>query len=199
MECSKCKQDKPPEAFNWENKAQGKRQNVCRACFSEYNKERYRKNADLVKDRVKRYREENPSAVLATKIRACEKKPTPRNAARVIDAAIKAGEITRPGACSGCGASSDDVKIEAHHHDYTRPLDVIWLCPKCHSLLDIERRTREGKPYCSACRQVRCTETGEVFPSITRAAAWAHRTPGSLHQCLSGKSETCGGYHWERV
>lgn len=30
--------------------------------------------------------------------------------------------------CLKCG----DPKSHAHHHDYTRPLDVIWLCAKHH-------------------------------------------------------------------
>jgi hypothetical protein len=30
-----------------------------------------------------------------------------------------------------CGAT----KTEAHHTDYSRPLDVVWLCKHCHRLL----------------------------------------------------------------
>lgn len=30
--------------------------------------------------------------------------------------------------CVICG-----LKAQAHHHDYTKPLDVIWLCSKHHS------------------------------------------------------------------
>lgn len=30
--------------------------------------------------------------------------------------------------CAVCGAK----KVQAHHHDYSRPLDVEWLCFACH-------------------------------------------------------------------
>jgi hypothetical protein len=30
--------------------------------------------------------------------------------------------------CSMCGA----LKAECHHPDYTKPLEIIWLCRRCH-------------------------------------------------------------------
>ncbi len=30
--------------------------------------------------------------------------------------------------CAKCG----DAKSEMHHHDYSKPLEVEWLCRKCH-------------------------------------------------------------------
>ena len=43
--------------------------------------------------------------------------------------ALKHGELVRPTNCSQC---SSDHKIEGHHDDYTKPLEVRWLCEKCH-------------------------------------------------------------------
>lgn len=51
------------------------------------------------------------------------------SAHRKVRLAIKSGALIRPGICSGCGVS---CRPDAHHHDYSKPLDVIWLCKKCH-------------------------------------------------------------------
>lgn len=52
-----------------------------------------------------------------------------REATRQYRKAVMAGEIT-PEACSVCGSIE---RIHGHHEDYSRPLDVIWLCPIHHS------------------------------------------------------------------
>lgn len=43
--------------------------------------------------------------------------------------ALKSGRLTRPDHCENCGAP---CKPHAHHDDYSKPLDVRWLCAKCH-------------------------------------------------------------------
>lgn len=47
--------------------------------------------------------------------------------------ATKRGELIRPKNCELCGNSGT---IQAHHKDYSKPLEVIWLCIKCHSQED---------------------------------------------------------------
>lgn len=53
-----------------------------------------------------------------------------RNIRRRVSEAVQTGELLRPATCSRCGAG--DVKIQGHHHDYTRVLDVEWVCIPCH-------------------------------------------------------------------
>lgn len=43
---------------------------------------------------------------------------------------IKRGKIKR-NACVKCG----NEQAEVHHSDYTKPLEIIWLCRKCHILI----------------------------------------------------------------
>jgi hypothetical protein len=44
--------------------------------------------------------------------------------------AIRRGTIKKPDACSACATASP--RLEAHHTDYSQPLNVQWLCTKCH-------------------------------------------------------------------
>lgn len=53
-------------------------------------------------------------------------------------AAAKRKGILIPQPCSACGK-----KAEAHHNDYTKPLEIVWLCRQHHRLIDT---SNEGRP-----------------------------------------------------
>lgn len=44
--------------------------------------------------------------------------------------ALQKGKIVKPGACEFCG--TENTRLLGHHEDYSKPYDVIWLCPSCH-------------------------------------------------------------------
>lgn len=48
---------------------------------------------------------------------------------RILSNAIRCRRVIRAEACWHCGSTE---RIEGHHVDYSRPLDVIWLCRSCH-------------------------------------------------------------------
>ena len=48
--------------------------------------------------------------------------------------AVRVGKLI-PQPCKTCGKN----KSEAHHENYNRPLDVIWLCHQCHKALHHKR------------------------------------------------------------
>lgn len=50
-----------------------------------------------------------------------------RNAVRY---ALGTGTLVKPGECSVCHGS--EHRIEAHHPDYSKRLEVVWLCAPCH-------------------------------------------------------------------
>ena len=54
-----------------------------------------------------------------------------RHHARVeLGNATRQGKITKSGKCSVCGSAEE---IQGHHEDYSKPLDVVWLCRDCHA------------------------------------------------------------------
>lgn len=62
-----------------------------------------------------------------------------------------------PQPCADCGAPADQT--QKHHEDYDRPLDVIWLCSKCHGV-----RHREADPgICSKCKTEKVRGQGQRY------------------------------------
>lgn len=55
--------------------------------------------------------------------------PEKRRARYAVRRAIETGKITRQ-PCEECGMSP----AQAHHEDYSKPLEVRWLCTRCHGL-----------------------------------------------------------------
>lgn len=53
-----------------------------------------------------------------------------------VEKAILRGRLVRPETCEKCGKSprfrDGRSGIQAHHADYNKPLDVMWLCQPCH-------------------------------------------------------------------
>lgn len=141
--CSKCGQTLPISEFNWSNKSAGIRQSTCRECFRKYNRRRYLMKRGTIKENVSRYKTMYPDRILKTRLATNAKHPTKQNARKCVEAAITSGDLTRPSVCSGCGCSSKEHRIEAHHHDYSKTLSVIWLCTPCHRRMDAQRRKHE--------------------------------------------------------
>ena len=51
-----------------------------------------------------------------------------RKASASVNHAVRAGRLAKL-PCAACGT---DKNVEAHHEDYSRPLDVVWLCRTHH-------------------------------------------------------------------
>jgi hypothetical protein len=62
-----------------------------------------------------------------------------------VEKKVHRGSIVKPDACEECGARPDERwRIEAHHDDYTKPLEVRWLCKSCHMEADKAKRAQEA-------------------------------------------------------
>lgn len=59
------------------------------------------------------------------------KDPLKVKAQNKVNKAVASGRLLRPGRCSQCG---EECKPDAHHADYSKPLEVEWLCRRCHRL-----------------------------------------------------------------
>jgi hypothetical protein len=57
--------------------------------------------------------------------------PERRAAGIAVRDAVAKGLLTRPKRCERCNRQR---KIHGHHPDYSKPLEVEWLCVHCHGL-----------------------------------------------------------------
>jgi ribosomal protein S27AE len=60
-----------------------------------------------------------------------ERNPERYKANTALTNAVRLGYIIKPEICSRCG---DGGIIDGHHADYSKPLEVEWLCRACHTL-----------------------------------------------------------------
>jgi hypothetical protein len=135
--CFKCGEEKPLSAFYSHPQMKDGHLNKCIECTKADTAERV---ARLVSDpewRIKELRRQRAKSALArangtaspvkpeTQQAWCERNPEKRRAHYAVSNAIRDGRLIRQ-PCF-CGA-----KAEAHHADYSKPLEVTWLCRKHH-------------------------------------------------------------------
>lgn len=94
----------------------------------------YDKARGMHPDRVatrERYRKTDAGKAAVKKAQAAYKARAPerRKAVDKLNNAVRDGTITKPSTCSSCDKA---CRIHGHHDDYTKPLEVVWLCARCH-------------------------------------------------------------------
>lgn len=77
----------------------------------------------------KDWRMKNPERDAQLKRIRRERYPERSSARRKVQTAIENGTLIKPLHCEMCG---NETPLDGHHEDYSKPLDVIWLCRLCH-------------------------------------------------------------------
>lgn len=65
-----------------------------------------------------------------------DKNPDKYKIYKTVFSAVRNGTLKRKKCFCG------KIKVEAHHEDYSKPLEVIWLCKKHHAEYDRKRRKK---------------------------------------------------------
>lgn len=152
--CSKCGETKAVGEFSRQRSKKDGRQSRCKACNRAELKAWERANPERVAEKSKRYREanpersrestrrwkeRNPKKVAAQQKRYREQHPGKHRARHMLKNAVRAGRLSKPECCEDCGVLTKPRHLHAHHPDYSKPLEVEWLCRKCH-------RQRHSRP-----------------------------------------------------
>ena len=130
--CFKCHTEKPlSEYYKLASMADG-HLNKCKECTKLDVQKHRTDNLDKVREydrrrsilphriehitqNTKKYRENNPEKWAAH---------------QAVNHAVRDGKIVKPKCCQSCGI---DKRLHGHHDDYTKPLEVMWLCVPCHA------------------------------------------------------------------
>ena len=133
--CSGCKRTKPTSEFYADKNKPDGLKGQCKTCH-EAGLRRWRyENPDKVRGRKERYYRAHCDEQLARTREWQDGHPGALAAHGAVNRAIAAGELRPPATCPGCGrpdAGGKNRTMVAHHTDYTRPLDIEWLCHRCH-------------------------------------------------------------------
>lgn len=126
--CNICNRDLPFDMFHIRRASHDGLCARCKDCQSVYDAARKHK-PDRVAARLNyRARPSSVDAFLEGSKRWREKNRLKREAHVIVGNAIRDGKLKRQ-PCEVCS----DLKVDAHHDDYSKPLAVRWLCIACHA------------------------------------------------------------------
>lgn len=80
-------------------------------------------------ERAKRWREESKELYNAYLKVFRSKNKLKISAVQKVGDALRYGKMVKPEICEKCGKKTE---LQGHHEEYTKPLDVKWLCRLCH-------------------------------------------------------------------
>lgn len=133
-QCSECDQWKPETAYYSDKRTPNGLKTQCKVCHTRASiQSRDSENTKRInREYMRRARETTPERFRIRERAASAKrdKSDPRVVARdILNKAVKAGKIKKPKICQKCKKAR---RLTGHHPDYTKPLEVEWLCYECH-------------------------------------------------------------------
>lgn len=143
--CFKCQEIKENNYFSKDKNRKGGITYDCKECRSKYQKQYYSDN----EIRIRRRHSENYDVEYHRKYRTEHREENnewkrkylstdygrKRHLARTrLNDAVKGGKVIK----GDCAYPNGNCKgrMEAHHWDYSKPLDVVWFCRKHHEIAD---------------------------------------------------------------
>lgn len=144
--CKKCGEVKSLLHFYKHPKATDGRDSSCKECrkkavrenraknieyYREYDAMRFQRDAHR-REANKAYAKTDAGKRSSAKARKkwLDANPEKRAAHVILNNRVQGGYIEKPDTCQECGAGG---RIHGHHKDYSKPLEVDWLCATCHA------------------------------------------------------------------
>jgi hypothetical protein len=129
--CTKCKEEKPFEAFYKNTNYKDGHRSQCKNCQKQQRSNWCKQNRERSNTYQTNWRKNNPEKVKEIQRKNCiylrQNQPEKVRARKLIHKKISRGQMDKK-PCVICGK----IKTEAHHCNYSKPLDVMWLCKEHH-------------------------------------------------------------------
>lgn len=165
VRCTKCKVERPKAEFSKDHQKRNGLKSVCKECGRAYSREWTRKHRERNAEKAKAWREANPERVReatkkwqrenmdlvverSRKYRAAD--PERYRAHNRLSKAVSTGKIVKSTQCERCLKPKTSRQLDGHHHDYSKALEVEWLCRQCHK--DRHREEAGEPPKTEAAR-----------------------------------------------
>jgi hypothetical protein len=177
--CDHCHQDKPIEDFY----SYAKRK--CKQCFKDYRIKYEATHRDIIRAKSNRmYHKHREARILkglygngakkdqADQVNAewIKNNREKRNASANLRYAVAMGRVVKPDACEICNRRRS---LQGHHRDYSKPLEVQWLCVSCHRLIHskyghpmLEKEKGQGSPLTQIGSLDRTRLTENIVSSV---------------------------------
>lgn len=150
--CFKCGEEKPLSEFYKHKEMADGHLNKCKKCtkldsfgrtkeeierrkFRDRNRPNAKERVARNSERVRRLKAENNEHYVKTISIPKQKWNKENRYKKSANLKVKRNitmKDNKPCQCQLCGCN--DNNLEGHHYDYSKPLDVTWLCKRCHSL-----------------------------------------------------------------
>jgi hypothetical protein len=130
--CFKCGIEKSLDEFYKHSQMGDGHLNKCKECTKLDTKANYRKNIQNY-NKYEEERSKNIDRILNRRRRNrlyALRNPDKKRSQAILRGAVIRGLILKPNICSVCNNVNE--RLQAHHQNYEKPLEVIWLCGKCH-------------------------------------------------------------------
>ncbi len=153
--CTKCGETKPRSEFGRHKGKKDDLRSRCKGCRTDGQRDYVARNRDKVRaydrkyrsehreplrEKCKRYRGRNQQEIYRRHQQWRAANPARAAVMGRARAAVYTSEL-EPQPCEICG---DTTNIHAHHPDYSKPLDVRWLCSAHHRQLHVGLVELEG-------------------------------------------------------
>ena len=133
--CTKCGADKPLSEFNRRSLSKDGLRYECKSCHTMVSTQYRERNLDYVRAKdCSRNKLPHRRALIKTAVANWGVTyPERLKSKNILQRAVASGVVKKQ-PCFVCGEST----TEAHHPDYSAPLDVVWLCKRHHEQVHSE-------------------------------------------------------------